>query len=239
MSRLDEATPRDHALLFAEILFQAGTPVEELRALRVPMRYGKAATVSGYFDNPNDFAAAAMELSEKRKAPAVYCTLNRLDPRLLGRACNRLQDHPQATTADGDVLSPLWIPLDLDPARPTGVSATDEEHEAALDLALSIKAALLGEGHPAPVLADSGNGAHLLYPAPPNATPEAVKAVLEALARRFSTTTVKVDTAVFNAARIWKVPGTWCRKGDNTPAQPHRRSRLLEVPEYLCRTVQP
>jgi hypothetical protein len=80
-------------------------------------------------------------------------------------------------------------------------------------------------------LIDSGNGYYLLYridlPADDGGL---VKRVLLALAQRFDTDAVKIDPAVFNPARICKVPGTWARKGDNTPERPHRESRLLEVP---------
>ena len=40
-----------------------------------------------------------------------------------------------------------------------------------------------------------------------------------------------VDTANHNAARIWKLYGTMSRKGDSTPERPHRRARLLAVPD--------
>ena len=49
-------------------------------------------------------------------------------------------------------------------------------------------------------------------------------ATLDAL---FSDDRVTVDTANFNAARIWKLYGTVSRKGDDTPDRPHRRSRIL------------
>ena len=44
---------------------------------------------------------------------------------------------------------------------------------------------------------------------------------------------MSVDTANFNAARIWKLYGTVSRKGDNTPERPHRRSRIISAPDLL------
>ena len=44
---------------------------------------------------------------------------------------------------------------------------------------------------------------------------------------------MNVDTANFNAARIWKLYGTVSRKGDNTPERPYRRSRILSAPDEL------
>ena len=46
---------------------------------------------------------------------------------------------------------------------PSEISSTDAEHAAALELATDIRMVLGEEGWPPPLLADSGNGAHLLY----------------------------------------------------------------------------
>src|SRR2546423_716170 len=76
-------------------------------------------------------------------------------------------------------------------------------------------------------LADSGNGYHLLPLVDlPNddTSKELVKQLLTALGNRFNNGTVKIDAAVFNAARITKLYGTIARKGDSTEDRPHRRS---------------
>jgi hypothetical protein len=93
---------------------------------------------------------------------------------------------------------------------------------------------LRDQGWPEPVVGDSGNGYHLLYRIDlPNdrGSLELVKGVLEALAFKFSDEAVEVDTTTCNAARIWKLYGTTARKGDDAGDRPHRRSRLLKVPE--------
>ena len=85
-------------------------------------------------------------------------------------------------------------------------------------------------------MGDSGNGAHLLYRVDlPNdrASLDLVKGVLEALSFRFSDERVSVDITTANAARIWKLYGTTARKGDSTEERPHRRSRLLNVPDVI------
>ncbi len=61
-----------------------------------------------------------------------------------------------------------------------------------------------------------------------------VKQFLAGVASRCGTHDVAVDQMVFNAARITKVYGTMVCKGDNLPNRPHRRSRLLEVPDSLA-----
>ncbi|WP_083475389.1 hypothetical protein [Methanogenium cariaci] len=93
----------------------------------------------------------------------------------------------------------------------------------------------LREASPEPVLADSGNGAHLLYaidlPNDGEAT-RLVKACLTVLDALFSDDTVHCDTANFNAGRIWKLYGTTARKGDNTPPErpPHRTAQICSAP---------
>jgi len=88
-------------------------------------------------------------------------------------------------------------------------------------------------GWPAPLVAESGNGMHLLYaidlPNDDEAT-ALVKAVLIALGERFDDAQTKVDRAVFNAARICKLYGTLANKGDNTTMAPWRLSKLLQTP---------
>jgi len=116
------------------------------------------------------------------------------------------------------------------------VSSTEAEHEAAIARAREVFGQLHIEGWPEPLIADSGNGAHLLYRiALPNdaKSTELLKRCLQALALRFSDDLVNVDEKVFNAARIWKVYGTIACKGDNTAERPHRQAKLLQIPDEL------
>ena len=209
------------------VLFSGG--VVEVRAL------ADYATHSGYFDDFAKLADAAEALDTDPEVRGIYVTLNAVDPALLARRANRVKmrlSRSDATTSDADIVRRRWLPIDLDPVRPSGVSSTEEEHAAALRRADEIALWLDEQGFPHPVRADSGNGAHLLYAIDlPNDDGGLVKGVLATLDALFSDETVTVDTANFNAARIWKLYGTCSRKGDNTPERPHRRARLLSVPE--------
>ncbi|MDD4127741.1 MAG: hypothetical protein PHV39_08660, partial [Methanomicrobium sp.] len=100
--------------------------------------------------------------------------------------------------------------------------------------AASIREWLSEEGFSEPVLADSGNGAHLLYRIDlenNQESAELVKRCLEMLDTFFSDTSVCVDTANFNAARIWKLYGTKSKKGDDTKKRPHRTSKIVSAPD--------
>ena len=91
-------------------------------------------------------------------------------------------------------------------------------------------------GWPAAILADSGNGAHLLYRinlANNEDGTALVRDTIAAVAGRFTAGGVDVDLKVFNAARIWKLYGTVARKGHDMNDRPHRAARLVEVPEAV------
>jgi hypothetical protein len=97
--------------------------------------------------------------------------------------------------------------IDADPIRPAGISATDPEHEAALERAMQIRTFLTSRGWPEPIYSDSGNGGHLLYLLPELDLVRAgalVKGCLKSFATRFSDAAVKVDESTANAARIWE-----------------------------------
>ncbi|WFN33442.1 hypothetical protein L1S32_06160 [Methanogenium sp. S4BF] len=212
------------------LLFSEGGVVE-LRAL------GDGGVHSGYFSDFDALAERAAALDTFPGVHGVYVTLNEVNPALLSRRANRVKQRlsrTDATTADADICRRRWLPIDFDPVRPSGVSATDAEHAAALERAETVAAWLTQRGFPAPVLADSGNGAHLLYAIDlPNDGEAArlVKECLTVLDALFSDGTVHCDTANFNAGRIWKCYGTTARKGDHTPERPHRQARILSAPD--------
>lgn len=209
----------------AEVLCEPGDVVE-VRALK------NGTTAAGYFDNFGALSNEAAKLDEQ--GFAVYITANPANPALLARAENKIKRSLKETTSDKDILRRRWLLVDFDPRRPAGVSSTDQEKEAALRRAREVWSYLREQGWTQPVVGDSGNGVHLLYPIDlPNDAEslELVSGVLDALSFKFSDERVSVDTTTANAARIWKLYGTRARKGDSTKDRPHRVSRLLKVPE--------
>lgn len=221
----------------ARLLFRAGSVVE----VRVP-KAGKLRTISGYFDDLEMLARDVAKLDFARY-PGVYWTINPVDPALLSRGVNRTQGHIDSgfCSSDDSIVRRCWLPIDLDPKRPTGISSTEAQHEAALALGLHVQSELIRDGWTEAVFADSGNGAHLLYPIDlPNdhESRDLLSRVLQGLAARFDTrdpdVLVEVDQTMFNASRIIKIYGTTARKGDPTVERPHRLSRILQVPSLLA-----
>jgi len=221
-------------------LLMAPDQIVELRALDVVTpSYRRPHVVSGFFDaeHVEQMARHALELSAEAKG--IYVTMNPLNRDLLSRRHNRVDTAEQGlAAADKDVLCRHWLLIDVDPVRIAGVSSTNAEKAHAYAKILEIRTVLNGFGWPRPVLADSGNGYHLLYRIElPSEDGGLVKGVLHALGDRFDDEVVKVDPSVFNPARIVKLYGTKACKGDDTHERPHRWSGIIEVPEQL--TVVP
>jgi hypothetical protein len=213
--------------------------VFEVRAVKASVpSYRRRHTRSGFFDADHLEDAVAAALTLDQSAAGVYFTMNPLTPDLLARRANRIDAADEGGLAtDRDVLCRRLLLIDADPQRPDGISATDAEKATALGVVESVRDHLLARGWPAMVLADSGNGYHLLpridLPNDDEAR-EVVRRVLLALAARFTTAAVKIDAKVFNAARITKLYGTLARKGDDGPGRPHRRSGIIDVPHGLA-----
>ncbi len=210
----------------AEII--VGNGVTEIRALD-----GRLVR-SGYFDNPDAFVEAAVE-ADAREPTGVHFTLNELHPALMARSDNRIVDRPPHTTSDADVRRYRWLYIDCDPVRPSGISSTDAEHEAAIERARKIAAWLEAFGWPtnAFVVADSGNGAHLLVridlPADADGR-RLVSGCLDAISLVWTDSAVVINTSVANPSRICRLYGTTARKGDSSPGRPHRASCILQAP---------
>jgi hypothetical protein len=187
---------------------------------------------SGYFSDPK---ALADSLRRIRQCKGAYIIPNPVDTRLLARASNRLRPAgKEPLTGDADILARMWLLLDFDPVRPTGISATDAEKQNALAVAKACREWLRDEAWPDPVLGDSGNGGHSLYAVSlPADDGGLIQRCIQAIADKFDSTLVTVDCTVFNASRIWKLPGTLSCKGDATEERPHRPANIIDLPSDL------
>ncbi|MBV6429778.1 MAG: hypothetical protein KIPDCIKN_04353 [Haliscomenobacter sp.] len=185
---------------------------------------------AGWFNDIEALVQAAA-LEDIRGALGVYVTLNPLHQGCLARSNNRLMHGTRSTSSDRDVSRRAWLPIDIDPVRPSGVSSTDEELVSAVAKAKEIIALLEGKhGYPPGIRAHSGNGIHLLYridlPADQDSK-SLVSDFLKGLDALFSDDKAKVDTTVANAARIWKLPGSTARKGQSVEGRPHRQASII------------
>lgn len=140
---------------------------------------------------------------------------------------NAWQPANNGRATDKDIGTRRALFIDVDPIRPKGISSTDDQLNAACDVTHSLRAWLAAiVGREAIGLGCSGNGFYLLVALVPESDPNAstlgVARFLKALGAKFGTSTVKIDGAVANPARLMSAPGTWKRKGVDSLERPHR-----------------
>ncbi len=132
---------------------------------------------------------------------------------------------------DVDICYRDLLLIDIDRVGDTSCPASQTELDAAKSLADEIRIYLSKQGWPKPVVVMSGNGYHLYYALGKLLNDDSgtvlVRTALNQLAAKFNNNVVGIDTIVYNAARITKVPGTIMRKGEETAERPYRRA-------YVC-----
>lgn len=220
-------------------------PDNELYEIRIMQ--GKKI-YSGYFKGAEQLIK---ELDQYRgDNAAVYMTLNH--PK---EACYDRKQHEalifdaKATTSDNDIDRYEWLMVDLDPKRPTDTSSSDAELKIAKGMANKIYTYLNDMGFEKPLIAESGNGCHLMYRIDLGVEEgrEIAENCLKALDLLFSIPEVEVDRKNFNQSRICKLYGTYARKGSSTADRPHRMSKIVsnypikvtdrKYLEKLCKTL--
>jgi hypothetical protein len=147
---------------------------------------------------------------------------------------NPINEFFQGNSAgDADISHRDLLLIDIDRTEKKKEPATDDEVEAAGQVANAIKAFMEERGWSDPIRVMSGNGHHLYYVLADVPNDEEsklrVQQLLLTLAQRFDTDIVKVDTVVFNASRITKVPGTIARKGLESEGRSYRMAVLYEA----------
>ncbi|MGQ9571048.1 MAG: AAA family ATPase [Thermodesulfovibrionales bacterium] len=189
--------------------------------------------LAGWFKNKDKAIEEVLRMCKNPDFRAIYTSINPCHEALLSRSYEKIK-RVRTRTSDKDILHYRYLFLDIDPQRPSDTNSTDEEHDLAIKTAYKIRDALLQEGWVDPLIADSGNGACLVYPLPglevTDDNRELIKDCLIALNQRYGDSTV-IDQSVHNPARLIKLFGTPVRKGDATPERPHRVSKILSLPE--------
>lgn len=166
------------------------------------------------------FESCALKLNEA--GFNIYIVMNPIKSSFVGSAIT-----------DEDIKYRELLLIDIDRAGHPKVPATDQEVNAARQLAEEVQVSMERSGFTNPFKVMSGNGYHLYYllvEQDTDNTPETeqrIQRTLKNLAEKFDNKTVKIDTTVFNAGRITKVPGTIMRKGDQTETRPYRMAVVL------------
>ena len=204
-------------------LLSEDDPVIELRALHPLSNPAQLRHLrrSDYSD-PEAYKAAveqqALELNEQ--GFNVYTLLNPLRSDFVDKAAR-----------DQDIQCRRLLLIDIDRSKPTKQPASENEIKLAKKLAEEV-IAFLEHYETTPVIRlMSGNGVHLYYGLDhlenSAKVTSQIKTILVQLAYRLDNAEAKIDTTVYNPARITKVPGTVMRKGAETAKRPFRIAELF------------
>lgn len=134
----------------------------------------------------------------------AYVTINPIRPDAIER--NKAQK-------DGDIDHRAFIPIDVDPVRPSGTLATPEQVQAAKEVADDVLEWYRTNfpDHAEPIVGHSGSGFQTLIPCDIPANKEGdeiVAGLLGLLGDSFDTKSAHVDRTVKNRSRIMRVCGT-------------------------------
>ncbi len=185
----------------------------------------------GFFDREDAFVRACCRANVGAN---VYVGIQPRPRRFLARAPNVIRPRGRGARNE-DIERLVGTVIDLDPVRPKGEAATDEELAAAVAAARRGAKWCEQQALLRPLLMMSGNGAQLWFAIPPTELPagdrepmlfglRAWEAEVRAL---LQSAQVRVDS-IHDPARVIKVLGTVSFKGPGTPPRPHRVSTPLE-----------
>ena len=169
-------------------------------------------------------AMQALDQLDGEDALDLYLCLNptTLEPRPFRGGAKGTWEH--------EVESRRWFLLDGDTVTADKHIATDDEIARTMDTMRAAKGWLIEQGFEQVVLANSGNGVHLLTRCDlPNDrdSKQLIRCVQNAVAKRFSDVYTKIECFP-DANRIVRAYGTLNRKGTERPGLSWRRSGIVE-----------
>lgn len=136
-------------------------PQNSLFEIRVIAAGGGNA--SGYFRDA-DTCINAMRGIRMDGNSNVYITLNGIKDECHSRQQrNCFVRNAKPNTSDSDIYCFDWLMVDMDPVRAAGTSSSEEQIGYAKEKCNEVYAFMKRTGFDDPIVAFSGNGAHLLY----------------------------------------------------------------------------
>ncbi len=190
--------------------------------------------MSGLFDDPELMSKNAAGISAYECPAGVYfglhCVAEEHIPRICAGAINLIQKSLKFAVKGKHIAHPGVFLVDVDAVRPSGVCSTEEEKAEAHKVANNVVAYLTTAGWPDPIIVDSGNGYHLYWRSTCAPGAPSWRYMLKWLAEKFDTPCAKVDTCVWDAPRISRMPGTLNKKGEDTCERPWRLARAVSYP---------
>ena len=232
-SHYDNATrpmeKQEEILRAADALFEPGQLVE----VRLKGRDGQIA--SRYYKDREKMAAVLAKQDATENWAAAWWTLQQL------KAEAHVGKQTGETTKRDDIANYRWLVIDIDRTdkQSKKLNATSVEKEQLLAVARDVMAWLAERGVRDCILADSGNGYHILIKLSPLVANERnhklIKEVLVAIKHEFRAhaRVADIDTSLAEPEQVIKAYGTTTRKSQSTNDRPWHESKLLHVPETI------
>ena len=206
---------------------------------------GNGKMESVYFSKENRYEMFQYidDYSNRKSTKAIYFNLHQINVDLFedipGFNKGIFKKPFGKRTLDADIKYFNVFPIDIDSVsivngvQKSMVNSTEAEKSVAREKAKEIAKFLRKNGIISFIRGDSGNGFSLLILIEPLLNSTENKSRFYDLGRLFNEK-FDVDSSVYNAGRLWKVPDTWTRKGPNSISRPWRKSAIL-VPETTFR----
>lgn len=224
MNRLDES----EIYRWFDIM-KNGNELVEIRLI------GTNKTGSGYFTDAKTLVDAIKPYSDSYN---IYFTLNAINPACYSREQkDTIILRPKNTTQDSEIIARNYVLIDLDPKRPSGVCSTKEEATKAYEKGKEVYKFLMDNGFYEPIMVFSSSGVHIYLRCAllnNEENTKLIKRFLQALGMLFSDEYVDCDQAVYNAARISRLVGSYSCKGASKDSnRPQRKCRFLSIPSEI------
>lgn len=180
---------------------------------------------TGFFSDEDAFVKACTAYNGRHN---IYAGRNPR-PRWLPRVCmNYMDSRHRQRARDSDIQFVTAISLDIDPVRPRGTSATEQQHQTALEFAVKLRNEIGGW------VDSSGNGAYLWLPfMTPISVTHRNRHQVKRKCRQWQSNIIRVHQpdryglridGCFDLSRVKKVIGTQSMKGNI-----HRLSRFVRM----------
>jgi hypothetical protein len=218
--------PELNAYLFNRFL---GVEPEEVRELCVLPPSPKLVPYVAYATSDADAVRLMRESAGIPRGTGCYVVPSKIKSAIAARyGENRWHRADAGRAADHEIEEVRAVYIDCDVDRPKGISSTDTEKDAAYSLLRLVEDFFISELGDDRALGrgDSGNGYSLFIAVEPfmptKENGERLRRLLEGLALKFQVVGAKIDTSVWNPARLVPAFGTMKTKGANTAERPHR-----------------
>lgn len=220
----------------------APSQVFEVRVLGVKKNNGYGnLSAFGIFDAVGDAASEISKFVKTHTYSGMYFTPNPLDESVMCRRPNMLDvgSRDDGMAKDADVTAIHWLLVDFDPVRPSGTTASDQQVDDVMSVSRMMYAPFCDALHAHPLVLFSGNGIHMMWRVDlrTDESPLLSRCLfkMQSMLSEVTEKSVKIDIVNSNPARIWKVPGSYARKGFEVEKQGRvfRVGKLLRSPQEI------